>query len=154
MKQVSVIGCGRWGTFLAWYVANYCRTDGVLLYGIEGAPSYEELKSTRKNEYLTLSDNMQMTSDMSETLKNDFIIISISCQNLRSLAKQINGYKVEGKTFLLAMKGLEEPSAKILAEVFKEEIKQNIHIAAYRKCSDRRRSVYIKECFPYAFFTL
>ena len=82
MKQVSVIGCGRWGTFLAWYVANYCRTDGVLLYGIEGAPSYEELKSTRKNEYLTLSDNMQMTSDMSETLKNDFIIISISCQKI------------------------------------------------------------------------
>ena len=129
MKQVSVIGCGRWGTFLGWYVANYCNVDSVLLYGMSGSPSFEELKTTRKNEYLTLSDNMQMTSDMAETLKNDFIIISISCQNLRDLAKQINGYNVEGKTFLLAMKGLEEPSAKILAEVFKEEIKQNIHIA-------------------------
>lgn len=129
MKQVSVIGCGRWGTFLGWYVANYCNVDSVLLYGMSGSPSFEELKTTRKNEYLTLSDNMQMTSDMAETLKNDFIIISISCQNLRDLAKQINGYNVEGKTFLLAMKGLEEPSAKILAEVFKEEIEQNIHIA-------------------------
>ena len=129
MKQVSVIGCGRWGTFLGWYVANYCNADSVLLYGIDGSPSFEGLKTTRKNEYLTLSDNMHTTSDMAETLKNDFIIISISCQNLRSLAKQINGYNVEGKTFLLAMKGLEESSAKILAEVFKEEIKQNIHIA-------------------------
>ena len=94
MKQISVIGCGRWGTFLAWYVANYCHVDSVLLYGMSGSPSYEELKNTRKNEYLTLSDNMLLTTDMSETLKNDFVIISISCQNLRSLAKQINGYNV------------------------------------------------------------
>lgn len=129
MKQVSVIGCGRWGSFLGWYVANYCRTDNVLLFGIEGTPSYDELRDTRKNEYLSLSDNMGLTTDMEKALQNDFIIISINCQNLRGLAKQLNEYNVEGKTFLLAMKGLEEPSAEILADVVKEEIKQNIHIA-------------------------
>lgn len=129
MKQMSVIGCGRWGTFLAWYVANYCDIEKVLLYGMVGAPSYEELKQYRKNEYLSLSDNMEMTSDLAQTLTSDFIIISINCQNLRSLAKQLNGYDLNGKTFLLAMKGLEEPSAKILAKVFREEINQDIHIA-------------------------
>lgn len=129
MKQMSVIGCGRWGTFLAWYVANYCDVEKVLLYGMEGAPSYEELKQYRKNEYLALSDNMEMTSDLALTLTSDFIIISINCQNLRGLAKQLNGYDLNGKTFLLAMKGLEEPSAKILAQVFREEINQDIHIA-------------------------
>ena len=25
MKDISVIGCGRWGTFLAWYAANRCQ---------------------------------------------------------------------------------------------------------------------------------
>lgn len=129
MKQMSVIGCGRWGTFLAWYVANYCDVEKVLLYGMVGAPSYDELKQYRKNEYLSLSDNMEMTSDLALTLTSDFIIISINCQNLRSLAKQLNGYDLNGKTFLLAMKGLEEPSAKILAQVFREEINQDIHIA-------------------------
>lgn len=129
MKQMSVIGCGRWGTFLAWYVANYCDIEKVLLYGIVGAPSFEELKQYRKNEYLSLSDNMEMTSDLAQTLESDFIIISINCQNLRSLARQLNDYDLNGKTFLLAMKGLEEPSAKILARVFSEEINQNIHIA-------------------------
>lgn len=129
MKQMSVIGCGRWGTFLAWYVANYCDIEKVLLYGMVGAPSYDELKQYRKNEYLSLSDNMEMTSDLALTLTSDFIIISINCQNLRSLAKQLNGYDLNGKTFLLAMKGLEEPSAKILAQVFREEINQDIHIA-------------------------
>lgn len=129
MKQISVIGCGRWGTFLAWYVANYCKVDTVLLYGIKGSRTYEQLLTERQNEYLSLSDNMLLTSDIEETLKNDFIIISISCQNLRDLAKQLNGYNLDGKTFLLAMKGLEEPSAEILANVFAQEIKQNIHIA-------------------------
>ena len=129
MNQVSVIGCGRWGTFLGWYVANYCHTDKVVLFGIDGAPTYEELKNFRKNEYLSLSDNMFMTTDMNETLKSDFVIISINCQGLRGLAKQLNEYNLDGKTFLLAMKGLEEPSAEILAEVFRQEIKQDIHIA-------------------------
>jgi glycerol-3-phosphate dehydrogenase (NAD(P)+) len=129
MKQISVIGCGRWGTFLGWYVANYCDVETVLLYGMENSRTYQGLKETRRNEYLALTDNMLLTSDIAEALKNEFIIISISCQNLRQLAKQINNYDVEGKTFLLAMKGLEEPSAEILADVFLSEIKQKIHVA-------------------------
>lgn len=129
MKQISVIGCGRWGTFLGWYVANYCDVDTVLMYDIPNSRNYLQLRDERKNEYLNLSDNMQVTSDIAEALKNDFIIISIGCQNLRNLAKQINQFNVDGKTFLLAMKGLEEPSAKILADVFLEEVSQKIHVA-------------------------
>lgn len=129
MKQISVIGCGRWGTFLGWYVANYCDVETVLMYGMENSETYLQLKNERKNEYLTLSDNMLMTSNITEALKNDFIIISINSQNLRDLAKQINGYNVDGRTFLLAMKGLEEPSAEILADVFLQEVKQKIHVA-------------------------
>ena len=129
MKQISVIGCGRWGTFLGWYAANCCDVETVLLYGREGSRALAELKEKRQNEYLMLSDNMLLTSDIEKALRNDFIIISISCQNLRALAKQINNYDVAGKTFLLAMKGLEETSAEILADVFLSEIKQNIHVA-------------------------
>lgn len=129
MKQISVIGCGRWGTFLGWYAANYCDTETVLLYNLPDSPTFKQLVKERKNEYLTLTDNMLLTPDIAEALKNDFIIISIGCQNLRGLAKQINGYNVEGKTFLLAMKGLEEPSAEIPADVFLQEVKQKVHVA-------------------------
>lgn len=128
MKQISVIGCGRWGTFLGWYAANYC-VDSVMLYDLPASPNFIELNETRKNAYLSLSDNMTLTPDIEKVLQNDFIIISIGCQHLRSLAKQINAYDLNGKYFLLAMKGLEEPSAKILIDVFKEEIKQDIHVA-------------------------
>ncbi len=128
MKQISVIGCGRWGTFLGWYAANYC-VDSVRMYDIPTSPNFIELQETRKNSYLSLSNNMELTANIEKILENDIIIISIGCQHLRELAKQLNGYNLDGKTFLLAMKGLEEPSAKILIDVFNEEIKQNIHTA-------------------------
>lgn len=128
MKQISVIGCGRWGTFLGWYAANYC-VDSVVLYDIPTSPNFIELQDTRRNSYLALSDNMVLTSDLNKILHNDYIIISIGCQHLRELARQLNGYNLENKNFLLAMKGLEEPSAKILIDVFREEIKQNIHVS-------------------------
>ncbi len=128
MKQLSVIGCGRWGTFLGWYAANYC-VDSVILYDIPTSPNFLELKETRQNSYLHLSDNMVLTEDLNKILENDNIIISIGCQHLRSLAKQLNGYHLDGKNFLLAMKGLEEPSGKILVDVFREEIGQDIRVA-------------------------
>ncbi len=129
MKEISVIGSGRWGTFLAWYMANYCNMDRVRIYSKPDAPDFIELKETRKNPYLTLTDNMTLHEKIEEVLVNDFIIISIGCQHLRALAKELNNYNVEGKVFVLAMKGLEEPNAKILSEVMREEITQKIHIA-------------------------
>lgn len=128
MKQISVIGCGRWGTFLGWYAANYC-VDSVVLYDIPTSSNFVELQDTRRNSYLELSDNMVLTPDLNKILQNDYIIISIGCQHLRDLAKQVNGYDLNGKSFLLAMKGLEEPSAKTLVDVFNEEIKQNVQVA-------------------------
>ncbi len=128
MKSVSVIGCGRWGTFLGWYAANY-SVDTVVMYDIPTSPAFIDLQKTRKNSYLELSDNMELTGDINKVLENEVIIISIGCQHLRGLAKQLNGYKIEGKTFLLAIKGLEEPSAKTTAEIMLEEIKQKIHVA-------------------------
>ena len=54
MSEISVIGSGRWGTFLAWYAANYCHMDEVKIYSKPDAPDFIELKETRKNPYLSL----------------------------------------------------------------------------------------------------
>ena len=53
MAGISVIGSGRWGTFLAWYAANYCNMNHVKIYSKPDAPDFIELKNTRKNPYLT-----------------------------------------------------------------------------------------------------
>lgn len=128
MKNISLIGCGRWGTFLGYYAATHFA-DYVDMYDIPTSPNFIELKETRKNPYLKLADNMGLHENIEDVLKNDTIIVSIGCQHFRSLCKQLNGYNLSGKTFLLAMKGLEEPSAKTLFDVMREEIKQDIQIA-------------------------
>ena len=126
-KTISVIGCGRWGSFLAYYLANYC-VNNVLLYGRETSKDFQEINTTRKNTYLTLSQNITLTSNIEDTLLNDVIVISIGCQNLRDLAKQLNNYNLQNKTFVLAMKGLEQNTGKRLTEIINEEIKQNINV--------------------------
>jgi len=129
MTKSSLIGCGRWGTFLAWYSVNYAKFEGVDMYDIPTSPNFVELKETRKNPYLSLTDNMYLHDNIEEVLRNDFIIISIGCQHFRSLCKQLNGYNIAGKTFLLAMKGLEENTAKTMFQIMREEVSQPIHIA-------------------------
>ena len=49
MTKISLIGCGRWGTFLGWYTANYGKASEVWMYDIPTSPNFIELKNTRKN---------------------------------------------------------------------------------------------------------
>ena len=128
-SKISVIGCGRWGGFLGWYAATYKKSD-VLFLGVPGDPAYESLLRTRNNGYCDMPDNVSWTADMGPVLERDFIIVSIGCQGFRGLCKQMNNYNLSGKTFLLAMKGLEIDTCKRMTEVFAEEIKQpDVHVA-------------------------
>ncbi len=44
--NVSVLGCGRWGTFIAWYVNKVGHN--VTLWGRENSRNYIELKRNQK----------------------------------------------------------------------------------------------------------
>jgi glycerol-3-phosphate dehydrogenase len=43
--KISVLGCGRWGSFIAWYQATI-KGNQVINWGPEGDYSYEILKNT------------------------------------------------------------------------------------------------------------
>ena len=127
--KITVLGCGRWGSFLAWY---HGRNNEVLLWGREGSRSLRALKENRANEYLTLPDSVRLTSDLREALEYaDTVVISISAQELRSLCCRINHFPVEGKRFILCMKGLEIETGKRLTEVVRECIQQPVGVAVW-----------------------
>ncbi len=128
-KQITVIGCGRWGGFLGYYTAHYAA-EKVLMYGLESDPAFRSLRDFGKNDYVTMPANVAVTGNLDEALQNEFIIISIGCQNLRGLCRELNTRALSGKKFLLAMKGLEQTSGKRLTQVFREEITQeNVGVA-------------------------
>lgn len=128
--NISVLGCGRWGTLLAWYSAKLGHD--TILWGRENSENFKNLKNNRKNDFLELLPNIELNSNLEYALdKSGIVIISISSQNLRSFAKAIGQSGITDKIFILAMKGLEQDSGKRLSQVFKESIEKNVKVAAW-----------------------
>lgn len=118
--KISVLGCGRWGSFIAWYQATVLKNN-VISWGPEGDYSYEVLKNEGKNEYVTLDSSIQLTCDLAYAVtSSDVIIISISSQGLRGFMQKVTKYPVKDKIFVLCMKGIEESTGKRLTEVLIE----------------------------------
>lgn len=118
--KISVLGCGRWGSFIAWYQSVILKNE-VISWGPEGDYSYEVLKNTGKNEYVTLDKNITLTCDLRLAVESaEVIIISISSQGLRGFMQKVIKYDVKDKPFVLCMKGIEEDTGKRLSEVLTE----------------------------------
>lgn len=115
--KISVLGCGRWGSFIAWYQATVLKND-VISWGPEGDYSYEVLKNEGKNEYVALDSSIELTCDLGHAVTaSDVIIISISSQGLRGFMQKVVKYPVKDKIFVLCMKGIEEATGMRLSEV-------------------------------------
>jgi len=128
--KVTVLGCGRWGTFLSWYSAKIGHE--VILWGRESSNKLKVLKENRKNEYLELLPNIELSDSLDHAISNsEVIIISISAQNLRDLARNISKYDIKNKTFVLNMKGIESKTGKRLSQVFKEGIGTPVDVAVW-----------------------
>ena len=118
--NISVLGCGRWGSFIAWYQATQLKNT-VISWGPQGDYSYEVLKNTGKNEYVVLDKSIELTCDLQYAVTaSDVIIISISSQGLRGFMQKVAAYDVKDKIFVLCMKGIEEATGKRLSEVLME----------------------------------
>ena len=127
--RLTVLGCGRWGSFLAWY---HGQKNEVLLWGRPGSRGLQALRETRRNDYVALPPSVAMTQDLRQALAfADTVVISISAQQLRQLAGQIDALPVAGKTFILCMKGLECDTGERLTQVFREAVRQPVSLAVW-----------------------
>ena len=117
--KISVLGCGRWGSFHLWYAAEL----GHKVTGWEPAHSenFAMLVKSRSNPYLALPDSVKLTTNLEEALTADQIIISVPAQLFRGLAAQLSEYDLSGVDVVLCMKGLELSTGKRLSVVAEEE---------------------------------
>ena len=122
--NISVLGCGRWGSCIAWYLDRIGHN--VLSGGLEDAPEFIALKNNRKNDYLSYPDSIEVSSDLKYSVERaEVIVISISCQHLREYMTDISKYSLKGKTIVLCMKGIEESTGKRLSEVVSDFIDED-----------------------------
>lgn len=116
--QLSVIGPGRWGSFIAWYLDK--SGHNVLLYGRESSVNMREFIKSRTNGLVTLPASLTLSTSLSDASASDTIVISISAQRLRDLLTQLREYPMANKTLVLCMKGLESSSGMRLSELCSE----------------------------------
>lgn len=127
--KITVIGCGRWGSFLAWYLDSIGHE--VTLYGREDSSRMKELLVTRTNDAVTLCPEIALTTDLSSVSGAEVVVISIASQGLRGLCGKLNALGVKDKEIVLCMKGLEIGSCKRLSEIAAEELDSSNRISVW-----------------------
>lgn len=129
MEKVTVIGCGRWGSFIAYYLDMIGKK--VTLYGRSTSKDLIRFKETRTNGRVVLKESLKLEDNLDKALENDTIVISINSQGLRDLMKEISLKNIKGKTFILCMKGIEISTGKRLSEVVEEFIDETSNVAVW-----------------------
>lgn len=127
--KISVLGCGRWGSFIAWYLNGI--GEEVTLYGPKGTADIERFMATRTNGILEMPERMTLTDNIECVKDADVIVISIPSQIVRSLMAELSEYGLKNKIFVLCMKGIEIETGKRLSEIVSENTDPSNKVAVW-----------------------
>lgn len=127
--KVTVIGCGRWGSLITWYL-DYIKMD-VTLYGRAESKNMQRFLAERKNDYLTLPESVKLSTDLSCVKDAEVIIISINSQGLQALLEELKPYDLQNKIFVLCMKGIEIATGRRLTQVVNDSVDFSNEVAVW-----------------------
>lgn len=127
--KITVIGSGRWGTFIAWYLNKIGHE--TTLYGRKDSAKFNELLSVRSNGILTLEETITLSSDLECVLESEIIVVSIASQSFKNLAQELKTLNLTNKTIVLAMKGIDTVLNKRLSQIAKETLDKTNKIAVW-----------------------
>lgn len=127
--KITVIGCGRWGSFIAYYLDKIGHD--ITIYGLEDAPEMKRFLAERRNDLLTLSDTTKLSTDKVVIKEAEAVVISIGAQGFRSLLDEIGALEIENKKFILCMKGIEISTGMRLSEIAKEKLHPSNRVAVW-----------------------
>ncbi len=122
MATVGVIGAGAWGTALASHAARLGHA--VRLWALE-AEVVDDVNRNHRNALflpeVALPDTMTASSDLAEVVRGaELVVLVPPSQFLRSVAERLAPSFPSGALAVVATKGIEEGSLKLLSEVLAE----------------------------------
>lgn len=104
--KFTILGCGRWGTFLAWYLNK--QGHKILLWGRETSENLSQLIQNRKNDYLSLNQDIKLSSSLSDALNfSENILIAIHGYELTKFLELIISTNDKPRNYILCMKELD-----------------------------------------------
>lgn len=128
--KITVVGCGRWGSLITWYLSSQKGYD-VTMYGREGSANMQRFLKERKNDLLTLPDSVLLSVSLDSCLDADVIVVSVNSQGLRGLMEEMSRLELKNKTVVLCMKGLEIGTGLRLSQVAREYLDGSVDIAVW-----------------------
>ena len=126
--RITVIGCGRWGSLIAWYLDR--TGHAVTLYGRPGSRHMQRFLATRRNDLLELPESIRLSTDLSCLRQAEIVVISIGSQGLQGLMDQLRPLALRDKIFVLCMKGLEQGTGRRLSQIARRTAQRYRRIAA------------------------
>lgn len=127
--KITVIGPGRWGSLITWYLDT--RHHDVTLYGQKGTRDIEGFLKDRKNSLLTLPETVNITTDISCVMPAEIIVISIPSQALQGLFDELKPLNIKNKIFILCMKGIEISTGRRLSQIAENNLDSSNKIAVW-----------------------
>ena len=128
-KNIFVLGCGRWGSFIGWDLDSIGHK--VKLYGRKNSNNMKRFMETRQNDYITLPESIILTTNLEDIKEADYVVVSVSSQSLSEVLSEVKKLDVKEKTFILCMKGIEIETGKRLSEIAEENLDESNKIAVW-----------------------
>lgn len=113
--KITVIGCGRWGSLITWYLDHIHHE--VTLYGRENSAHMQRFITERQNDFLELPDSVKLSTNLSCVKDAEVIVISVNSQGLQALMDELKPLELTDKIFVLCMKGIEIATGRRLSQV-------------------------------------
>jgi len=128
-NSIGVIGAGAWGTALAQVQAAAGRN--VTLWAREAAVVNAVNNMGENTPFLPgveLHKNIHATSDLSEAIRPDVLLLVVPAQYMRAMVREAGVKNLAGKTLVLCAKGIEIESGELLSQILRETV-HDAHIA-------------------------
>ncbi len=127
--KITVIGCGRWGSFIAWYLDH--MGHDVTLYGRKSSPHMKRLMEIGENGLIEITPTMKLVTVLDSVCDAEVIVVSVASQSLDSVMRELETYTLQDKIFVLCMKGIEIGSGRRLSEIVKAHLNASNAVAVW-----------------------
>ncbi len=122
--KITVIGCGRWGSFIAYYLDRIGNEVTIGAHPDDTAA--KEFDKERFNGTITMPDRVPFIFDLKESVKDaEIVVFSVPSQSLREILTDIGAEVMAGKGIILCMKGLDIHTGKRLSQVVADVLPDN-----------------------------